>query len=136
LGETNSIYKYDNEGFRLDSGVHYVCARVKKDTLWSKMAKKLFIVSKSNTLVRNIEMVNNTKLFNYPNPFTNSTTIKLSNNDKINRIEIYNLTGSVVKTINNVNSSECIIYRENLANGLYYIKVNASNSYVLKMVIQ
>jgi hypothetical protein len=72
----------------------------------------------------------------YPNPFDQSATVKLPKQEIIERIEIINLTGTIVKVIDHVNSDECYITRDGLSQGVYYLRINAGNIYFLKAIFQ
>ncbi len=59
----------------------------------------------------------------HPNPATIST--KISTNIRFNNATfiLFNSIGQVVATQNNVNSSEIIVQRENLKNGIYFFQI-------------
>jgi len=71
----------------------------------------------------------------YPNPFGHSATVKLLNQEIIQKIEIINLTGTTMKVIDDINANECTIRKEYLSNGVYFIKINSTEIHVIKAVI-
>ena len=63
----------------------------------------------------------------YPNPFTNNTLIEINRNYKNASLIIYNSFGQIVKEVRNINSNTFLLNRENLNNGLYFIKLTQEN---------
>ncbi len=63
----------------------------------------------------------------YPNPAQNAFTIEFSNyHEEIPvNIEIYNMLGELVKSVNTQLKSAIIINTKGLKNGLYYFRVNS-----------
>ena len=83
---------------------------------------------------------NFTKLYsNYPNPFSNSTTISFSlatNLHENARIEIFNIKGQKVKEYSIFNNQSSISWNaENQANGIYFYKLTAGNYTSTKKMI-
>lgn len=62
----------------------------------------------------------------FTNPVESSFVIQFDSNDT-HSISIFNTKGTLVKTIHNVNNRDTINI-EDLANGLYYIKINGADS--------
>jgi len=87
-------------------------------------------------------------LINYPNPFTTSTTISFSLSKPVvdASVNIYNIRGQLVKTLE-LNSTENPTIRQanwdgkdsvgrDVANGIYFYKVNVDDSeYIHKMIL-
>jgi len=59
----------------------------------------------------------------YPNPFSTFTTIKVNQNLKNAALKIYNLTGQQVAELNGLNGQTITLYRDNLQNGMYLVKI-------------
>lgn len=61
-----------------------------------------------------------------PNPFSFFTTIYINSKFKLQNAncKIYNVTGEEVQNINNINTNEIKINRENLPNGMYFYKIS------------
>ena len=72
----------------------------------------------------------------YPNPFTDYTTIKLSDDLQTERIELIDIHGRIVRTIDNVNSNSVMIHRDNLSSGIYFIRILSDDTYVKKVIIR
>jgi hypothetical protein len=72
----------------------------------------------------------------YPNPFNQQTTIKMLNNELINSIEVISLTSTRIKLITNIGSTEYLLNKDGLKNGIYYLKIKSDNTYFVKIVIQ
>jgi len=88
--------------YKLDSGEHILTLKAWDNYNNSSTASLIFFVRDEEGLVLN-------KLINYPNPFTNSTSISVEHNRPDNYIEvtinIYSLNGELVKTIKTNESS-------------------------------
>lgn len=76
-----------------------------------------------------------TDILLYPNPTTGHFTIELT--PTINSIEIYNLLGEKVKTLNNIAARNITLQRDNLSSGLYIVRLKQDNKIILtkKLVI-
>jgi hypothetical protein len=61
----------------------------------------------------------------YPNPVNDQMTI--DNLSDVNRIEIYNISGEIMKTIENVSTSSVIVNTANLSKGMYMLVVYQKN---------
>jgi PKD repeat protein len=72
----------------------------------------------------------------YPNPFTDYTTIKLSDAVQTQKIELIDIHGRIVRTIDNVNSNSVTIHRDNLPSGIYFIRIHSDDTYVKKVIIR
>lgn len=68
------------------------------------------------------------EMFNiYPNPMSNQVTI--GNMTNVNKIEIYNVTGKLVKSVEYINAvDQAIISTEDLSSGMYIMTIFAGNS--------
>lgn len=75
----------------------------------------------------------------YPNPFNELTTIDFSNiNFDSFTFKMFDCSGVLIKTINNLDSESFQIYREGLSNGFYYFYLYNSNGdyYTGKLLIE
>lgn len=103
-------------------------------TLNSTAWEDIFIAKyyHSNTLITDIIKPNNKKnyLSIFPNPSDGRFTI--TSKEEIKTVEIYNLTGALVKTITNYFSN---INLTNQAKGMYFIKLITENSTTTKRII-
>lgn len=63
----------------------------------------------------------------FPNPFVNTITIK-AKNSTIKSVEVFNLQGAMIKTINSsIYNNESIDFGNELAPGVYFVKVSNNN---------
>ena len=72
----------------------------------------------------------------YPDPFTDYTTIILSDAVQIQKIELIDIHGRIVRSIENVNNNSVTIHRENLPSGIYFIRIHSDDTYVKKVIIR
>jgi len=76
---------------------------------------------------------NNLKI--YPNPVKENLNIEFSNGEIIQTIEFFNVLGEKVFKVSGVNSSEFKLNLESFAKGIYFIKIDDSNSNFIKKII-
>ena len=73
----------------------------------------------------------------YPNPFSTSATLELNQNSGIERIEMLNILGETVRVIEQVNpGGQVIIQRGNLPAWVYFLRVHAEKTYVIKVLVE
>jgi hypothetical protein len=98
----------------------------------------LAICDKYSTLSTSNVIKNNEQLTIYPNPFTTSINIKKENTSiKIENIKLFNLTGSVIKTWDNIENAslEISIQLPNIpANTIYLLQINTNNGMTNKLI--
>jgi hypothetical protein len=90
-------------------------------------------ISQSNFVTDNIIEIKENKLINYPNPFTNSTTIRLASNSERIQIKVFDILGRLVdhKKLNTANSKkEAKYYVPNLKTGIYKYLLKDDNNNV------
>ena len=58
----------------------------------------------------------------FPNPNNGSFTVELSNNVMEGDLQIYSITGKLLQSVN-VNSKKQVIDATDLANGIYFIRL-------------
>jgi hypothetical protein len=112
--------------------------RVRSTNLTGKFVEKTFEIPIQDVAETSVEshFKNSSTILVYPNPVNQTATVKLLTDGTIQKIEIFNLAGSVVKVINNINSGECTINKDNLPNGIYYLKVNSSENNIVKLIFK
>ena len=73
----------------------------------------------------------------YPNPFNSSATIQFNSEMRNAELNIYNLFGQKIKTINNISQQEIKLYRDNLPSGMYFIYLTEDDKTIMtdKLVI-
>jgi len=53
----------------------------------------------------------------------------------VKKIELINIYGNVLKTINNPDNNSITIYRENLPGGIYFIRIHSDKVFLKKIII-
>ena len=72
----------------------------------------------------------------YPNPFSNSTTVKIINGKEPYILELFDISGRIVKTLKS-NLSEFTIDGINASSGVYWLKIkNQSKLKPIKLIIE
>jgi len=72
----------------------------------------------------------------YPNPFNNITNIVFNNPLKeIYTLYLIDVTGKIVKKINNIIDSQIIFSKENLTSGFYFVELRGAKVYRGKIII-
>lgn len=116
-----------------NAGVRYVT--VSKDTVFPDVC---FNYCVSCALAGVKENAANTNMFSmYPNPAKNNLNI-LSTSELISAIDIFNVTGQKVITLDNLNTFHYTINNIDLPKGIYFVKVSGSNlkSQNIKLIIE
>lgn len=86
------------------------------------------------TTTGTISGMTGTSIVVFPQPFDNTTKVRLNNGGAIESIMIYSSTGSFVYSNNNINRSDFEI-GENLSDGLYNVIIQTQEgSYITKIV--
>jgi len=65
-----------------------------------------------------------------PNPFSSATTLQTIDNLKKATLTIYNSFGQTVKQVKNISGQSVSLFRDNLPNGLYYIRLTEENNVI------
>ncbi len=76
-------------------------------------------------IMENIELNNTSSVF--PNPFSVSTTLQLTEDLKNATLRVYNCLGHTVKQTNNISGNTIIFNKDNLPGGLYYLHLTQNN---------
>ena len=107
----------------------------KQRSYWSE---KVFTIADTTTITTDRavaeESINDNFLV-YPNPIIDNATIKLPDAVEIKQIDIINVYGRTVRTIDKVYSNIVSFQRENLPNGIYFIRIRAKETYLKKVII-
>jgi len=72
----------------------------------------------------------------YPNPFSETLIIETSGQQILQSIELFDLTGKVLRMFDNVNSSRVEINRGGLSSGIYILKIEAGEILMRKVAIK
>ena len=97
------------------------------------MASKMETATLNNATLANTDFSLSRVTFAlFPNPVITELKITNTNDEVMDRIEVYSATGVVVKTATNTNSIDL----SSLASGIYLVKINAGESQVIKKIIK
>ena len=116
-----------NDKFVADTGL--LLLKMYDDKEFSNVVDSVYLVFKTrfNTGVND---VSNDRLFVFPNPA--SDYFNVLSKSEVSKVEIYNLIGKKVKTIQNTNSDRYDI--SDLRNGIYLVRVLDKSSKALKVI--
>jgi hypothetical protein len=83
------------------------------------------------------ELISNNNISIYPNPFSFESILRSSENLENATLTLYNLQGQKLKIINNISGNEIKLQRENLASGIYFIRLSQFDKVVItdKLII-
>lgn len=95
-----------------------------------QISQKAVLDSSSSPLTI-AESLSNVFVTAYPNPFSNSTTIQFSRQLKNASLNLFNSTGTKIKSLN-FSGESVKIERENLSTGIYFYQILQDNGNVLK----
>jgi len=101
---------------------------------WASCCREIYYWSELTTSIPNYIIDPNYIV--YPNPFTDYTTIELPDAVHTKKIELIDIHGRTVRSIDNVNSNSVTIHRDNLPSGIYFIRIHSNDTYVKKVVIR
>ena len=137
------IHNYNTEGFyniclSITDGVGCTSSYCDSTFLWKTPNTMVEIVVIDETTVGVQELEPNLTLNLFPNPFSTSSTLRLSTTIQNGKLSIYDVLGKEVKQIKNLNGKEIIIQKENLKTGMYFFRIEDKNGIVGngKMVIE
>lgn len=72
----------------------------------------------------------------YPNPFTETVNVTIADPEKVTGIQIYDALGTVIQTIDVVAQENSITLPHSVAEGVYFIKINASDASQIFRVVR
>ncbi|MCK4313109.1 MAG: T9SS type A sorting domain-containing protein [Candidatus Cloacimonetes bacterium] len=88
-----------------------------------------------------VQSINNILLYNYPNPFNPTTTIQFSNeqnqqNEQL-KIEIYNIKGQKVKTLESITWNGTDDNNEPVSSGIYFyqLRIDGNSKATNRMIL-
>ena len=90
---------------------------------YSKFGCDFFVAVRNES-----NLVNSFSIF--PNPFSNETTLKIDQELKNATISIINTFGQQVKQISGFSGSEIKLHRENLSEGIYFLRLMQENNVI------
>ncbi len=131
VGDRRWVYAYDANGNETQF-IWYEWDSITND--WIYYSKTVSYWSELTTSISN--KIIDLNYIVYPNPFTDYTTIRLSDAIQVQNIDLIDIHGRIVRTIDNVNSNSIMIHRENLPSGIYFIRIHSDDTYVKKVIIR
>lgn len=95
------------------------------------------LIWSSGVTVVGIENISKNKSIDiYPNPFSSQTILQTNNFLHNATLTIDNSLGQTVKQIKNISGQRVILFRDNLPNGLYFLRLTEDNKiFINKLVI-
>lgn len=107
---------------------HLICV---KDSLQTYFTSNHNSKVGCNLIVSIPEVLNSGNSFSiFPNPFSNETTLKIDHDLKNATVTIINTFGQQVKQIKSFTGSEIKLYRENLSEGIYFLRLMQENKII------
>jgi len=87
-----------------------------------------------SSVINNTENLNTNQIKIYPNPAYDNLNIKLEKENTFTRIQLIHYTGIIVKDFEINNSEEIVIPREELASGIYLLRLIGTNIETFKII--
>jgi hypothetical protein len=72
----------------------------------------------------------------FPNPVSDYLIIEIADSLKIFKIEIIDLCGKILRTIDHINSNSTTIKRGDLLSGFYFLRIHADDIYTRDIIIR
>ncbi|MCK4664814.1 MAG: T9SS type A sorting domain-containing protein [Bacteroidales bacterium] len=82
------------------------------------------------------ENISNGMIYIYPNPFDDYTNIYLPENLRYDKLEIFDITGNMIKKVEDINNKKIRINKDNLSPGIYFIKIYGEKNVTKKLIIE
>ena len=97
--------------------------------------QRFYVTQSIASSINNIENSNG-QIYIFPNPFKNSTSVEIKNTRGPFNLEIFDISGRIIKTFNS-NSNKFEINNINASSGIYWLRIkNKSNFKPIKLVIE
>jgi photosystem II stability/assembly factor-like uncharacterized protein len=98
---------------------------------------RMIVVIQEGTDINNSDNVYEQNNFIYPNLLNEYTTLKFSNPEESNyKLYIIDLCGKICRTVNNITTSEYVLERGDLKQGLYLVELRGYKIYRGKIVVE
>jgi len=121
----NYLMSQANDGFKIFGSVSM------RDSLGNDRPALPVWLSYCDQITSNVEIIaEENKLEVYPNPFNTTATLQFENIIYNAEINIYNAIGKKVKTISKISDNTFFIHRDNLPDGLYFLRLTQSNKVI------
>lgn len=131
---------YINAAFTLPN---FLVSMIRNPICFHTVAPDLYLdlVEDNNTSCRDIlTSAQNVKLVQYqvnifPNPAFNMMQIQLENNIQIESLHLYNIAGQLQNITSDISFNQATLHRNNLPVGLYWLKIQTKDGFVMKKVV-
>jgi hypothetical protein len=115
-------------GFNKIDESNFYLAWLTKDTINNKMKVFERLIHFSNSIGINIYEQNiNTQIHVFPNPFSSQTILNTRIFLTNANLTVYNSNGQQLKQIKNISGQTITLQRDNLPNGLYFVRLSQDN---------
>jgi len=129
----NGAIKLDNVSYTASSGLVIIPSiSAGTHTITKGNTTNLYYIKTAYSPLR-IGDFNKSEIVFYPNPVANELTLSVSNAVNIKNLEVYDLTGRLIKKSK---TSETVIDMSDLVKGNYIVKVNCSEGVIIKKIIK
>lgn len=106
------------------------------DRNWDYTWKKVEYWSESLTDLNDKYTLNTEDCTIFPNPFHEYADIILPDNETAGTIEVMDSRGRIIRIIHFTSGLSIRMGRDNIPDGIYFIRINSNNIYVKKVIIQ
>ena len=105
--------------------------------LWNDLisTNSIYYLIEHDNILSNLDIELKSNLRIYPNPFTNSVSIENSNTKAMNRVEIIDLLGQKIKTIERYEMTSNEINVSSINPGMYILNVHFENGRMISQKI-
>ncbi|UCG27126.1 MAG: T9SS type A sorting domain-containing protein [Bacteroidales bacterium] len=130
-GKGRQLYSYDDYGNKIET-LRFAWDRESGE--WTIREKQ--ITWWSSLLMAEFEDLKPEGIKVYPNPFEDYVTIELDDYENTRRIELIDISGRIVRIIENVSHPSIIMKRDNLQSGMYILKIYARRVVPIRLMIE
>lgn len=112
---------------QFEFGGNLMCVKINNQTVWNYDS-----TSSCNLITRIDDLDEPIRAFIYPNPFSESSRIKLNKNLEEATLVIYNILGQEIKRIKHIFGREVKLDRDNLPLGVYFLRLTEGNRIIME----
>lgn len=132
LGQNGTTFH--NNGLLTNPDMSAAKGRRYIDTIMWYSSPRIMTVLGLPGLGINNNTINSELVSLYPNPVTENFTVTVTGQN-VQSVTVMDLNGRVIRTWNNLNTGNAVISRDNIAAGLYMVKVKTSEGEAVRQVI-
>jgi hypothetical protein len=104
-----------------EGGEQLYCVRINNQVVWSSDPAGCYLLTNIDDEYKEV------KASIFPNPFSLNATIGISKKLNNATLSIYNVLGQEIKSFTNISGNEINLNRDNLPNGVYFIRLMQDN---------